>query len=242
MTDTVERTYAAPEEYLLLGSKRESRFQNLYAYQRDSIIQAYEARQSGDAYSQESVTRFFDTEAKKIKSFTSDLRVLKDFDTKIRRVILFNTSNRKYLEESLNLKWELLNGQDTIAGLICKKASTFYGGRNYVAWYAPQIPIADGPYVFSGLPGLITKVVDTDKWYIFEISDYKINPQQSFANLPFIAPTYSQKIDRKQYVEHSKEEKYNPKYRKYYKAITPEVLLRLKEKRKTRFDLIIEQQ
>src|SRR5690606_38747581 len=36
-----------------------------------------------------------------------------------------------------------------------------FGGRCWVAWFVPDIPIADGPYKFCGLPGLILNMEDT---------------------------------------------------------------------------------
>jgi GLPGLI family protein len=50
----------------------------------------------------------------------------------------------------------------------CQKASLRFRGRNYEAWFAPQIPINDGPWKFFGLPGLILKVKDLDEQFVFE--------------------------------------------------------------------------
>ncbi|MDL2257346.1 GLPGLI family protein [Bacteroidales bacterium OttesenSCG-928-I14] len=37
-----------------------------------------------------------------------------------------------------------------------------------MAWFAPGIPIPNGPWKFGGLPGLILKLYDTDENFIFE--------------------------------------------------------------------------
>ena len=74
----------------------------------------------------------------------------------------------KYEEEMGDIKWTL--GTDTllILGHIVNQAFTNYGGREWVVWYSPDIPINDGPYKFSGLPGLILKAYDSKEDYIFE--------------------------------------------------------------------------
>jgi GLPGLI family protein len=70
------------------------------------------------------------------------------------------------------LKWSITTQQDTILGYNCTKATTYYAGRNYEAWFTPDIPISDGPYVFRGLPGLIVQIADTRKHYIFVLRSF----------------------------------------------------------------------
>ena len=72
--------------------------------------------------------------------------------------------------EALPFKWQLqADTPRIIKGYKCQKATTRYGGRNYVAWYTTAIPLADGPYKFKGLPGLILEIYDTNKDYIFSL-------------------------------------------------------------------------
>lgn len=52
----------------------------------------------------------------------------------------------------------------------CRKAVCTYRGRAYEAWYCPDIPVSLGPWKFSGLPGLIMSVRDTNGHYTFDIS------------------------------------------------------------------------
>ncbi len=74
-----------------------------------------------------------------------------------------------YNEEKDLLKWDITIHKKTIAGYSCQKALTNYGGRKFEAWFTTSIPISDGPYIFSGLPGLIIKIEDTKKQYSFEL-------------------------------------------------------------------------
>jgi len=72
------------------------------------------------------------------------------------------------------LKWMLAASKDTvIASYICKKATTTFAGRNYIAWYTRQIPVNDGPYKFSGLPGLIVKLYDNKNLHCFTLTSFK---------------------------------------------------------------------
>lgn len=65
------------------------------------------------------------------------------------------------------IEWQLEKGDTVINNIPCRKASCSYAGRNYVAWYADSIALPYGPYVFSGLPGLIIDVRDTKSNWIF---------------------------------------------------------------------------
>ncbi len=72
--------------------------------------------------------------------------------------------------ENLDLfNWKLTGRTDTILSYTVQEAITNFGGRTWVAWFTPDIPYSDGSYKFNGLPGLILKIHDTHKHYIFDL-------------------------------------------------------------------------
>jgi len=78
------------------------------------------------------------------------------------------------VEQPMRIDWRLDVQKDTIIlGYTCQKAYTTYCGRDYIAWYSPQIPLADGPYKFNGLPGLILKISDTKNHHCFTLTSFK---------------------------------------------------------------------
>lgn len=76
--------------------------------------------------------------------------------------------NYKYEEELPIFEWKVQNENDTILSYPCIKATTSFRGRDYIAWFTPDIPIPSGPWKFGGLPGLILKLEDSKKNFIFE--------------------------------------------------------------------------
>jgi GLPGLI family protein len=74
-----------------------------------------------------------------------------------------------YTENKDFFNWTILQERDTIAGLSVQKAITSYGGRNYTAWFTEEIPFSEGPYKFTGLPGLIVKIGDEKNHYVFKM-------------------------------------------------------------------------
>lgn len=76
-------------------------------------------------------------------------------------------------EEKFPEAWEISSDTATITGLLSYKAGCTWGGRTWTAWFSPEVPVSDGPYKFSGLPGLITKLESGDGDYVFTLSDLK---------------------------------------------------------------------
>lgn len=86
-----------------------------------------------------------------------------------------NIPHCQYAENISVLDWTMLNDTATIADYLCQKAVCSYRGRNFEAWFATDIPISNGPWKFGGLPGLILKVYDADKLYVFECTKIEIH-------------------------------------------------------------------
>ena len=74
----------------------------------------------------------------------------------------------RYSEPYPLMKWTLGKEIMEICGHKCQKATCHFRGRDFIAWFAPDIPIRKGPWKFGGLPGLIMKVYDKDNLYTFE--------------------------------------------------------------------------
>lgn len=63
-------------------------------------------------------------------------------------------------EDELNAQnWQFVDSTKTILDYPCQMATCDFRGRQWTAWFAPDIPISDGPWKFGGLPGLIMESV-----------------------------------------------------------------------------------
>lgn len=81
----------------------------------------------------------------------------------------FSSPEYFYHETTVPLEWKITEEQKEFEGYVVQKATTSFAGREYEAWFTLEISIPDGPYVFSGLPGLIVELYDTEKHYHFEL-------------------------------------------------------------------------
>ena len=89
-------------------------------------------------------------------------------------------------DEIPDFKWEILKDTKKIEGFECNSAVTKFRGRKYKAWFTQEIPINNGPWKFSGLPGLIIKVQDESKEVSFLLKKLdtksKFNLRRCFNN------------------------------------------------------------
>lgn len=84
--------------------------------------------------------------------------------TNVYRELLGEQYPVKIIEKDLKFDWKITNETKNVGTYTCTKATlkNFYG-RDYIAWFASEIPINSGPYKFRDLPGLILEVYDTNK-------------------------------------------------------------------------------
>ncbi len=83
----------------------------------------------------------------------------------------FDITNWILYENLEKPEWKITNGSDVILGFPCIKATTFFRGREWTAFFTPDIPVPEGPWKLCGLPGLILKAYDSKKHYSYEAKD-----------------------------------------------------------------------
>lgn len=165
------------DDYILLSSKDSSMFYNPTALwmdinsKDDAACQAYGAMASvlqdagrGDEVPNRSVSMY----------------VFKDFVKQVQTVYDdYSDQFAKYNEPFGEMQWEILSDSTvTIFDYECIMARTSYHGRDWTAWFAPGIPIQDGPWKFAGLPGLILKVSESKGMHSFSANGIETTEQE----------------------------------------------------------------
>jgi GLPGLI family protein len=105
----------------------------------------------------------------------------KDFTNKTVTYIDAIKMNSFVINDTLaNVQWKLLPDQKTILGYNCQKATCEYRGRPFSVYFSSELPFSDGPYKFTGLPGLILELSSDDGIANFEIlaEEVKVTPNQ----------------------------------------------------------------
>ena len=125
-------------------------------------------------------------------------------------------------EENEAPVWELMTDTMTILSYPCQKAICNFKGRDYEAWFTPEIPRSEGPWKLHGLPGLILKAADIQGHYTFECTGL-VNANEE---LLFGADGY-EKISRKNL--NKIYERYATDPIGYIKSTTPNVRIVIKD-------------
>jgi GLPGLI family protein len=101
--------------------------------------------------------------------------IIHNFGTKEFKVIdrpgAHNAVTYCYLDPVVQPKWKLEEDTLTILNQLCQRATTTFKGRDYTAWFAPDIPISLGPWLFTGLPGLILRIHDSKNQISFDATE-----------------------------------------------------------------------
>ena len=113
----------------------------------------------------------------------------KNYNTEI---IIYNKplvfSEILVIKEPLQLfTWQIIPNVDTlILGYHCQKAKASFRGREYTAYFSPEINMFGGPWKFDGLPGLILSVKDEDEYFIIEPIKLSVSENNVPIKNPFV--------------------------------------------------------
>lgn len=113
-------------------------------------------------------------------------------------------ANFYYEEPANDLNWKLAEETKIIHGRLCQIAYLDYGNRKWTAYFDPNIPIFDGPYIFCGLPGLIIQVKDETGHWNFSLNEIKQGGNFICTLKPVLDSKYIEKKEfykRKRYTE-----------------------------------------
>jgi GLPGLI family protein len=80
--------------------------------------------------------------------------------------LMFNS----YLIESQlpAIDWKISSDTATFGSLHCQKATCHFKGRDYTAWFCPDLPVHAGPWKLNGLPGVIVDARDAKNEVVFK--------------------------------------------------------------------------
>lgn len=77
------------------------------------------------------------------------------------------------VKDERKLQWQVGTEKKKIGEFEAQKATTKFAGRTWTAWFTTEVPVQDGPYKFSGLPGLIVAVEDATGSHKMELKGIK---------------------------------------------------------------------
>ena len=158
--------------------KRVTKYYSDFLFRSDSLINIWKKKNPNAG----SVPRFLGNGGKDKETWSeyqySDIFISKGQMTVYATMPMGLGKYNSYYTESYPLQqWKMGTETQTILGHKCQKATCHWRGRDFVAWFATDIPTKAGPWKFGGLPGLILKVQDTKGVYRFEAVQISSKPK-----------------------------------------------------------------
>lgn len=149
-----------PETMMLKVGAKSSVYYSYARFRMDSVLEADIAAGASQELILEHV--------KQNKGVVS-YQIFKNYPTgKVTTLDVLASTRFRCEETNEAPEWQLLPDTATLLSYPCRKAVCRFKGRDYEAWYTPDIPRSEGPWKLYGLPGLILKASDTRNHYTFE--------------------------------------------------------------------------
>lgn len=192
---------------ILQVGRKTSKSYSYYSYQADSLAKS----EGGDKVWKEIFNRSLEDfkkhrdRSKFLNSFPryrSTTYVYKNYPEGKMTVTDATSTDGIIYMDSLNIQeWHIIDSTRTVLGYLSQKAECHFRGRDWTAWFAPDIPVSDGPWKFSGLPGLIMEVYDKGSQYYFGIVGIeKVDEPVYFRERPHSKGKYIT-VDRKEFLK-----------------------------------------
>lgn len=150
-----DSTYSNFEKdfYILDITKNEQKFYNYEFYKNDSI---QKAKNSDYIFSYPKL---------EIRLIHKKNNVFEEYFIETPQYYVQKTEDKQ--------NWKIESEKKKIGNYNVQKATTNFGGRNWIAWFTPELPFNFGPHKFYGLPGLILEVYDTNDNFKFSFKGNK---------------------------------------------------------------------
>lgn len=204
------KTDSLKTEWMYLDiSKKGSKFYSKSTFESDSTVQESIKKQLSSGMRNVSISR-------QRQGGEINYEVEKTYP-EYKTYLIANIGNDAYkVLEDRKMNWNIAPEKKQIGEFKVQKATTDFAGRNWTAWFTADVPIQDGPYKFSGLPGLIVEISDQTGTHKMELKGLKkiqetktdeLNTQGK--DIPF---TKKKPIDvnRQQYVKQLKQFENDP--------------------------------
>ncbi len=192
-------TKVVEEHYVLLANPSESKF---YSPMTEYIDSLNSTPEGAARYREMALGAYLGNKMKDMPRRGGSCYVMKSFPAN--KMSIYDTAGLdKFCYDEQPEAWDWAVGDSTknILGYECVEASAEYHGRRWTVWFAPDIPVQNGPWKFGGLPGLILEAVSDGSQYRFAATDIR---QTDKAVLPpYLAAEY-EKTTRKDFLKNKR--------------------------------------
>lgn len=181
--------------FILLANKETSKFYNTNTEYQDSLQSTPQGRAIHRQVLDDAVKRYTETKDRSAMNsvvYMISLYIFRScLDNNMTVYDKAGAIEKGYYTEPLNeIRWKIADSTKTVLGYECIMAKADYHGREWTAWFSSEIPLQEGPWKLTGLPGLILEATESTGQHSFIATGIEISNQEIVPIYPF------QKYDR----------------------------------------------
>ena len=176
--------------FVLLANKDQSKFYNTNTEFKDSLESTPQGRAISKQLRNDAIKRYSETKDESTmksvvyQTFLYIFRSISD-----NQMTVYDKAGSLefgvYTEPLGEIQWEISDSTKTVLGYNCVMATANYHGRDWTAWFAPDIPLQEGPWKLIGLPGLILEASESTGQHSFEATGLEASNQEIVPIYPY---------------------------------------------------------
>lgn len=198
--------------FVLLVNKEQSKFYSPDTERKDSLESTPKGRAVSDQLFRDAMERYTSTKDMSVmdgvvyKTFLYIFRFLpKNEMTVYDKIGMLEQGC--YTEPLGEIEWEIGDSTKNVLGYECVMAKANYHGRDWTAWFASDIPVPEGPWKLTGLPGLILEATESTGQHGFIATGIESTNQEIYPIYPYRQYEKMSRIDmlkqQRNYKNHS---------------------------------------
>ncbi|WP_028895933.1 GLPGLI family protein [Prevotella sp. HUN102] len=196
--DTLKKIMGEDDRLVLLVGSKLSKCYSYYSLQIDSLQENPKHREIFDARFKEFLKTGVLPPHKRMKAYiyknlpegkmtVTDGMLLQDYI---------------YTDSLNNIDWTISDSTKTILNYTVQMATCDYRGHHWTAWFAPDVPVSDGPWKLHGLPGLIMEAYDTKAYHHFTLVGIrKVKDMPIVMSKTYVGTKKYEKVSRQKFIK-----------------------------------------
>lgn len=176
--------------FILLANKEQSKFYNAKTEFKDSLQSTPRGRAVEKQLFNDAAKRYIETKDRSAingvvyQTFLYIFRSIVD-----NQMSVYDKAGALehgvYTEPLGEIQWEISDSTKSVLGYDCIMATANYHGRDWTVWFTPDIPLQEGPWKLTGLPGLILEARESTGQHSFVATGLETSNQEIVPIYPY---------------------------------------------------------
>lgn len=176
--------------FVLLANKEQAKFYSPKTEYKDSLESTPQGRTVSTQLLHDAIKRYSETKdesAMKSVAYQTFLYIFRSMPDN--QMTVYDKAGSLeygvYTEPLGEIQWEISDSTKTVLGYNCVMATANYHGRDWTTWFAPDIPLQEGPWKLTGLPGLILEASESTGQHSFVATGLESSNQEIVPIYPY---------------------------------------------------------